>query len=138
MRPVRISTLGNCKSAIPVISGPDYFDIEVVGESKYLDSFIKICGPRCADGVDVIVRAHLTLDNKNPYDDMAVAVSVNGYPVGFLPRATARDFRRAISVGGLTEYQIFECSGRIRGGWDDGQGNSGHYGIWLDLPQDDD
>jgi len=123
---------------IPVISGPGYFDIEVVGESKYLENFIKICGPRCEDGVDLVVRAHLVLDDQNPFDDMAVAIFVDDRPVGFLPRATAHDFRRALSIGGLSEYKVFECQGHVRGGWDRGNGDCGHYGIWLDLPQDDD
>lgn len=125
-------------SEIPVISGPGYFDIEVFGESKYLENFIAICGPRCEDGVDLVVRAHLVLDDQNPFDDMAVAVFVEDRPVGFLPRATARDFRRALSVGGLTNYRVFECPGHIRGGWGRVNGDCGHYGIWLDLPQDDD
>jgi hypothetical protein len=125
-------------SGTPVIAGPGYFDIEVVGESHYLKSFAKICGPRCTEGVDMEVRAHLTLDDLNPYDKMAVRVSVNGHVVGHLPRDVARDFRRAVKAGGLSEYLTFECAGHIRGGWDKGGGDVGHYGVKLDLPQDDD
>ncbi|MDB5791594.1 MAG: hypothetical protein JWQ80_1618 [Massilia sp.] len=74
----------------------------------------------------------------NPFDDMAVAISVNEHLVGYLPRAIARDFRRAVSDGDLTEYKVFECKAHIRGGWYRGPADHGHYGIWLDLPQDDD
>ena len=123
---------------IPVITGPGYFDIHVVGESHYLKSFAKICGPRCAEGVDMEVRAHLTLDNENPHDKMAVRVSIQGHTVGHLPREVARDFRQAVKTGELGEYLVFECAAHIRGGWDNGGGDIGHYGVTLDLPQDDD
>lgn len=65
----------NSGTEIPVIAGPDLFDIEVVVQSEYAESFLKVGGPRCEDGVDMIVRAHLRLDDMNPLDDVAVAIS---------------------------------------------------------------
>jgi hypothetical protein len=124
-------------SGIPQITGPGHYDIEIVGESHYLAHFIKICGPRCRDGVEKAVRALLILDDANRYDKLAVRIDIEGGTVGHLPRDTARDFRKAVKKGRLTEYSSFECSAIIRGGWDDGNGNAGHYGVWLDLPQDD-
>jgi hypothetical protein len=123
---------------IPTITGPGNFDIEVVGESYYLKSFEKICGPRCDVGVNLEVKAVLTLDDANPHDKKAVNVTIQGHPVGYLAKNIAREFRNAIKAGGLKEYKSFECDATIRGGWDDGKGSCGHYGVWLDIPQDDD
>jgi hypothetical protein len=122
---------------IPVIDGPGHFDIHVVGESHYLTNFEKICGTRRAAGANLKVRARLILEDENPHDVMAVRISVDGYPVGYLPSDVARDFRKAVIDGDLSEYPIFECAASIVGGWDKGNDNLGHYAIKLDLPQDD-
>lgn len=53
-------------------------------------------------------------------------------------RPTALEFRKAIELGDLTEYKVFECRARIRS---DGQGARDCqplYEVRLDLPQDDD
>lgn len=123
---------------IPQITGPGRFAINVAGESYHLASFEAICGPRCEDGVEMEVRAQLTLQDDNPHDKHAVRVDVLGHQVGHLPREVARDFRRAVRYGKLSEYEAFECAAIIRGGWDRGGGDAGHYGVRLDLPQDDD
>jgi hypothetical protein len=123
---------------VPSITGPGNFDIEVVGESYYLKNFEKICGPRCADGVNLDVKAILTLEDSNQYDKKAVQVTINGHAVGYLAKDIAREFRGAIKAGGLSAYTSFECDAIVRGGWDDGKGDRGHYGVWLDIPQDDD
>lgn len=123
---------------IPIITGPGNFDIEVVGEIHYQAQFIKFCGPKCKDGFDLEVRAHLHLENDNQFDKLAVAVLLGGGKVGHLPKELAREFRRAVKAGGLKEYTTFECAGHVKGGWDNGAGNTGHFGIWLDLPDDED
>ena len=122
----------------PIITGPGYFRVDVAGESFYPESFTKICGPRCYDGVDMEVRALLTLEDSNPHDRLAVRVTIQGHTVGHLPREVARDFRRAVRYGKLSEYETFECAALSRGGWDRGDGNVGYYGVKLDIPQDDD
>lgn len=123
---------------VPQITGPGYFDIEVAGESHYQRHLSKVCGPRCKEGERKEVRAQLALENDNQFDNMAVKVMIQGGLVGYLPRETARDFRRALVAGDLTAHPVFECPAIIRGGWDKGDGDIGHYGVWLDLPQDDD
>lgn len=123
---------------IPVISGNDLFNIEVAGCSMYHHNFTKVCIPADTDSIDMVVQAHLALDDTNPIDDSAVAVSVNGHLIGYIPCQTALEFRKAIEVGDLTEYKVFECRARIRR---EGRGTSDcqhAYAAWLDLPQDDD
>lgn len=125
-------------SEIPQIVGPGNFDIEVVGEGFYQDQFIKVCGPKTASGFNLEVRAHLRLESDNKFDKLAVAVLLGDGKVGHLSKDLAREFRRAVKAGGLTAYTTFECAGHVRGGWDRGNGDAGHFGIWLDLPDDED
>ncbi|MGI4846289.1 MAG: BRCT domain-containing protein [Janthinobacterium lividum] len=123
---------------IPVITGPELFNIEVAGCDRYLQSFINVCGSDRRDAVDMVVQAHLTLEDMHPLDDSAVAVSVSGHLIGYLPRPTALEFRKAIEVGDLTEYKVFECRARIRGGGLGAREYQPSHTAWLDLPQDDD
>ena len=123
---------------IPSIKGPGHFNINVAGESFYTGSFAAICGSRNEDGVEMEVRARLTLQDDNPHDRLAVKVEIQGHPVGHLSRDGARAFRRTVRYGKLSEYEVFECAALIRGGWDRGAGDAGHYGVRLDLLLGDD
>jgi hypothetical protein len=86
---------------------------------------------RSEEGVDLEVEACVLLENTNPYDPEAVRVDVDGRTVGYLSRTDARAYRRALESVGVAEG--LACKGRIRGGWDRGQRDRGHYGIYLDL-----
>lgn len=119
----------------PRLVGDGSYGVEVVGESNYMASFEKICGRRTADCINRKTEAHLTLEDDNRFDKHAVRVSIEGYTVGHLPRAVARDFRRAVIGVGLDGSTVFECGAHIRGGWDRGIGRQGDYGVWLDLPE---
>lgn len=124
-------------SDIPRLRGNGRFAVEVVGESNYTSNFEAICGPRSRDGVDKQTRALLVLEHNNPHDRNAVRVSIEGMTVGYLSRSVALDFRRAIKSAGYSKHAIFDCAAIIRGGWDNGRGKRGHYGVWLDIPKDD-
>lgn len=116
---------------MPIIAGPDLFDIEVVGASRFLENLVKACGPLDAERSEVTVRVCLTLD------DMAVAIFVDGHLIGHAADATAVDFRHAVIAGGLSEYTTFMCNARIER-WLNPHEDQERFGIWLDLPQDDD
>lgn len=122
---------------IPFVRGPGYYPINVAGESFYPESFIALCGARRNQSVNIEARAQLVLQDDNPHDKMAVAVSIQGHPVGHLPREYARAFRRTVRYGRLSTHEHFECRALICGGWDQGNGNAGHYGVRLDLSLDD-
>jgi hypothetical protein len=124
-------------SEIPRIAGDGRFAVEVVGESNYLHSFETICGPRSKDGVNMQTRALLILEHNNKHDSNAVRVSVQGHTVGYLPRSLAANFRHVIRAAGHSRHSVFDCAAVIRGGWDNGRGKQGHYGVWLDIPKDD-
>lgn len=123
-------------SDIARIAGDGLFAVEVVGESNCAHNFEKICGPRSRDGVNRNTRAILALENSNPHDRNAVRVSIDGLTVGYLSRANALNFRQSISAAGHAKFSVFECGALIRGGWDNGRGKQGHYGVWLDIPRD--
>lgn len=124
-------------SEIPCIEGIGKYWLDVAGESFYSDSFMALCGDRSIFGVDMKVRAHLELEDDNPYDKNAVRVVIQGHQVGHLSREHARAFRRMVRYGPLSVHEVFECAALICGGWDKGGGDVGHYGVRLDLVLDD-
>jgi len=123
---------------IPLISGPGEFNIEVVGESHYSESFAKICGDSRDCQISMTVRAHLVLEDDNEHDDQAVLITIQGHKVGYLPRPTAREFRKAVVDGDLQDYSRFECDAHIRGKWEGKKSKEAFFGVWLDRPEDGD
>jgi len=115
------------------LPGPGTFQIEVVGESHYQRALERICGGRSEDGANKIVEATLILEDDNPYDDKAVRVDIDGQTVGYLPRSAARLYRRKLRKAGHARL-TGKCSAVVRGGWDRGGSDRGHFGVWLDLP----
>lgn len=108
------------------------FPLACVGESHYQAAFERSCGGRTEDGESRDVVAVLVLDDENPYDSDAVRVEVQGHVVGYLSRQDARAYRELLSAANCSDS--LECLGVIRGGWDRGPRDRGHYGIYLDLP----
>lgn len=103
----------------------------VVGESYRQAIFERICGPRRPEGYSLEVAAVLTCENHNRFDPKAVRVDVQGWQVGYLSRALARLHRRKFAL------RTVHCRGKIVGGWDRGGGDTGHFGIALDLPHNE-
>lgn len=108
------------------------FRLAIVGESHYQDALEAICGGRDDDGVDRVVNASLVLEDSNPHDPQAVRVDIEGKTVGYLSRPTARRFRQQVAAG-QPGGRALPCKGRIKGGWDRGAGDKGHFGVWLNL-----
>ena len=108
------------------------FPQSMVGESRYLDEFVSIFGRRTEDGVDREVWASLEHENSNPYDPMAIAVTINGRTIGHLSRLDARLFRAGIAKCGYAGRSI-RCRAHVRGGWDRGCGDDGDFGVTLAI-----
>lgn len=129
------SWLTKSKRQLPLIriDGPGKYAVDIVGESHYQDELDHICGGKCADGFNKEVEAMLILDDKNPYDDQAVAVSIDGELVGHLSRGLARQYRTQ-----LLELEVPRANAivqaKIVGGWIRDDGDEGHFGVKLDLP----
>ncbi len=103
------------------------FPLEVVGESHYQDNLNAVCGGRTKDGVDLIVDAMVAPEPDNPHDPNAVKVEIQGRIVGHLIRRDAEMFHAKFQTTAQP------CRANIRGGWDRGGRDVGHYGVRLDL-----
>lgn len=119
-----------------ITNGPREFAFEVVGESRCQDVLSELCGGRTEEGHRLEVDALLIPEDDNPHDENAIAVQIDGHHVGYLPRPLARSFRRAIASVAPAGTPA-KCRALIVGGWHRGDDDQGHFGIRLDLPQQD-
>ncbi|TQK10206.1 hypothetical protein [Herbaspirillum sp. SJZ107] len=116
-------------AVVPRLVGTGKYAVEVVPESDCSGGLDRICRSRIDGGIDMMLQARLILESDDRFERQAIRVSIRGRTVGYLPRANARDFRRAATYVGLGRTLIFECAAVIRGSAD-------HYSVWLDLPND--
>ena len=119
------------------LPGPGTFSLAVVGESHYQEALEAICGKRKREGEDKVVKATLILEDSNPHDKYAVRVEIEGRTVGHLGRDHAKQYRKKLAEAGHPHITA-SCMANIRGGWDRGNGSRGRYGVWLDLPVEED
>jgi hypothetical protein len=118
------------------LPGPGLFALEVKGESHYQKNLEAICGPRTDEGEDRQVIATLIGEDDNRADPNAVRVEIAGYQVGYLSKPDAVGYRQALRVAGYPVLPVASCDARIRGGWQRRNGDTGHYGVWLDVPKE--
>ena len=118
------------------LSGPGDYFIQVVGESSYQDALERICGGRTEDGANEFVDAFLILEDTNPNDRNAVRVDIGGMTVGYLTPHFAIQYRHRLVEAGYPRL-VGSCRAHIRGGWQRGDQDRGHFGVWLDLPYDE-
>lgn len=118
------------------IDGPGDFAIDAVGESKYKRNIGSIEGRQTEEGHEKIVDAMLVLEDSNPYDNQAVQVQIRGKVCGYLSRDEARQYRAALKRAGHPKLNA-KVKAMIVGGWDRGDGDTGHFGIRIDLPHED-
>lgn len=116
------------------LRGAGNFDLEIVGESFYQDNLEAICGPRNERGENREAVASLILEDENKFDrNNAVRVEIEGKQVGYLSKKVARAYRSTMKENGHL-HSIVTCNANIRGGWQRKNGNIGSYGVWLDIP----
>jgi hypothetical protein len=126
---------GNDKAAAPEplqLAAGRGFTYEIVGEAQYQDALDAVCGGKCDEGHKLQVTAQLRLIDDNPHDPNAVGVFIDGDLVGFIPRADAVPIRAEILAINPEERPL-TCAAKIVGGWDDGYGDEGHYGVKLSI-----
>jgi hypothetical protein len=114
------------------LAGPGLFTVDVVGEAHYQDQIESVVGKPTEDGSDKVVQAALVLEDSNVHDPMAVRVDIEGVTCGYLSRANARAYRRAIEKLGHGPL-IGQCQAVVVGGWKRGD-DRGKFGVKLDLP----
>lgn len=112
--------------------GDDSFEWEVVWESHYQDALSAICGGRTAQGHEHYCDAVLKPESDNPYDKNAVAVFIEGRKVAHLQAAVAKAYCRMLKNTGMQGAAI-ACDAVIVGGWEHKSGDSGHFGVKLDI-----
>lgn len=114
------------------ILGDGRYAVGAVGESNYQAALEKVAGGRKPRGVNKVVTAELRLEDDNPYDANAVEVLIDGLKVGYLSRVDARSFRTEAGEQLESAGRIL-CRGKIRGGWERGPRDRGHFGVVLDI-----
>lgn len=122
--------------ALVKLPGPGTYAVDIVGESKYQSALETICGGRTDESQEKIVVAILVHEDDNPYDNKAIRVDIKGKTVGYPSRENARQYRKRLNKAGYPGVTA-TCSAMIVGGWDRGRGDSGHFGVKLDLPTND-
>lgn len=106
----------------------------IVGESNYQRELDRIAGGKTEKGHEIKTTAEIVLDDGNPHDNKAVRIDIDGRTVGYLKKNDARKYRRWLEKQDAPRGVVVECGALISGGWDRGKGDSGHYGVRLDLP----
>jgi len=107
------------------------FTFNIVGESRYQKQLDRLCGGRCEEGHKKEVGARLTFEN-NPHDRNAIAVSIQGKQVGWVPSELAAEMRAQISE--VSPKGVVTCKAKIVGGWDKDD-YQGSYGVKLSIPK---
>ncbi len=115
------------------INGDGDYPMDIVGEFNYQSELDALTGGKTEDNQRVKTEALLILENDNPYDNKAVAVSIEGNVVGYLPKKRARKHRDVIEMAGSPDATAI-VDALIVGGWRRDSGDEGYYGVKLDMP----
>jgi hypothetical protein len=116
----------------PTLCGDGTFSFEIVGESRHQDKIEEVNGGRSEDSAETEVVALLVPEPTNLYDANAVCVHLDGWPVGYLDRGTAEKYQGELETLRL-RGQMLACTAMIKGGWDRGPDDRGHFGVFLDV-----
>ena len=109
------------------LAGGRGWTFDVVGESAFKHNLARIVGGKTQAGHGFKCEASLVHDVRNTSDPNAVVVLINGYPVAYLDRVRAAEYRGAIAA------QSAVCGAKIVGGWDNGGGDEGSFGVKLNI-----
>lgn len=107
-------------------------EVPIVGESHYQHALSRICGGKSHDGHHRGCIAALVREPDNEYDRHAVAVQIDAEKVGYLSRDDAKAYAPVLDrLAG--DGCVGACDAEIRGGWNRGGGDEGHFGVMLFL-----
>lgn len=136
----RILTRGGAKRAVHSSAAPPSFawpplhefEAAVVGESHYQRALREIAGDHGDDAADLTTTAVLIPDDKNPHDNKAVRVEIDGRVVGHLSRDDARTYRRRLGSKKVGMVPA-SCGALVMGGFIGRDGKRASYGVLLDI-----
>lgn len=106
--------------------------VAVVGESHYQQALSRICGGKSPDGHRRGCIAALVREPHNEHDRHAVAVQIDAEKVGYLSRDDAKAYGSVLERL-AADGCVGACDAEIRGGWNRGGGDEGHFGVVLFL-----
>jgi hypothetical protein len=112
------------------LAGDGQFGFQVVGESHYQSDLAKIAGGITAEGVHHECAALLRLEPTNKVDPNAVEVLIDGLRVGYIPAVQAPEICALFHSVGISQV---ECEAVIQGGWGRGEGDTGEFGVRLNI-----
>ena len=112
------------------LAGDGQYGFQVHGESHYQSDLAKIAGGITDEGVHHECAALLRLEPANKYDPNAVEVLIDGLRVGYIPAVQAPEMCALFRSVGITEAG---CNAVIQGGWDRGEGDTGEFGVRLNI-----
>lgn len=105
--------------------------VNVAGESHYQDALRELVANEQAEEIRLACTAVLRTEPDNPFDTNAVAVSVEGRLVGYLPRAEAIAYRPLVleieQRGRAAACEAMIAGRRARGA-------TSNLGVFLRLP----
>lgn len=105
--------------------------VEVVNESRYQGTLKELAGAHGDAAADARYTALLVADDRNAYEDKAVAVFLNGRMAGYLAAKDALRFRQRLAQKEIPAA-LTSCDAIVRGGgaW---QGKHLAYVVVLDI-----
>jgi hypothetical protein len=112
------------------VAGDGEFEFPVVGESHHQRFLEQLCGGRTRWSAHHYCTANLIPESHNPHDPHAVAVTICGVEVGYLPRHMAPDLIEALQEVDADEAQ---CNAIVVGGWHRPGAEDGFFGVKLDA-----
>lgn len=121
------------KSAAPSIAlmeGDGEYVFDIVGESSYQAELESIAGSKTEQGYNHRCTAALFPEPENKYDRNAIRVVIDKKTVGYMARDDAKTFRNTLLKHG---YELALSRAEIVGGWSRKGGDTGHYGVKLDV-----
>jgi hypothetical protein len=116
------------------LPGDGAHETPVAGASVYQDVLAEIVGGKSPDGVEFECVATLARDRGNAQDPNAVRVLIAGRQVGWIRRTFAASLAQVMDGRGLSRVT---CDALVVGGWRRG-GDEGHFGVRLDVLDDED
>jgi hypothetical protein len=134
--PRTVSWTRRVEHAVPfgLIKPNGRYDLKAVGESAYQHVLAAICGPRTAEGYQSSVFAILVPETDSHHEKDAVRIDIDSRTVGYLGVDDAKRYRGDLERQGWTDASL-KVNALITGGWDRGEGDSGLFGVRLDVPQ---
>lgn len=113
------------------LKGDGEFAFNVVGESYRQGLLSKMAGGRTPDGVNKRVWVWITPEPNNPHDPNAVRIVLDNTTVAYLAADIAPKYKKRMRALGYSSTAC--CEAVICGGWKRPGGDTGHFGLKLDL-----